>query len=93
MRLNGFVCGVIFVFGYATVAFCQDDPKPWEKYGLSQTEWRTIADSSISMNKVEELLRSGISVTEYAGKPWKGLNMNENAWIQKRRLGESQYDI
>jgi hypothetical protein len=71
----------------------QDDLKPWEKYGLSQTEWKMILDNKIPLKKVEELLKSGISVSEYIDKPWIKFKLSESAYIAKRRSGMSAYDI
>lgn len=71
----------------------QDENKPWEKLGLSQTEWRMITDNNMSMSKVEQLLKDGISIGEYFQKPWESLKMTEDRWIKKRRSGLTSYDI
>jgi hypothetical protein len=70
-----------------------DDLKPWEKLGISQTEWIMIRDNRISEDKVQVLLRSGIGIGEYVAKPWKELGLTERAWIAKRRSGLTNYDI
>jgi hypothetical protein len=74
-------------------SFAQDDIKPWEKYGLSQTEWKVIQENGIPRSKVEQILKSGISVTEYVEKPWVKFNLSEKTYIDKRRSGLSAYDI
>jgi len=71
----------------------QDENRPWERLGLSQTEWRLINDNNIKMSKVEELLKDGVSIGEYIQKPWEPLNMTETKWLKKRRSGLTTYDI
>jgi hypothetical protein len=83
--------GILLCFVVAS--FGQDDLKPWEKYGLSQTEWKMVQDNKIPTSKVEELLGAGISVGEYIKKPWKDLGLTEGDWIEKHRNGLSSYDI
>ncbi|MBN1127371.1 MAG: hypothetical protein JXA71_00185 [Chitinispirillaceae bacterium] len=73
--------------------YLDDEPKPWEKYGLSQTEWKMIKDNNIPLSKVEELLKAGISISEYVEQPWKKLSLSERQYIQKRRSGLTAYDI
>jgi hypothetical protein len=70
-----------------------DELKPWEKYGLSQTEWKMIKDNNIPLSKVEELLKAGISISEYIEKPWEKLSISERKYIEKRRSGLTAYDI
>jgi hypothetical protein len=83
----------IFTFLFSVILVAQDDTKPWERLGLSQTEWRLIKDNDIKMSKVEELLKVGISIGEYLQKPWVVLNLTEDKWIKKRREGLTSYDI
>ncbi|MFP4165024.1 MAG: hypothetical protein ACLFQB_14065 [Chitinispirillaceae bacterium] len=66
---------------------------PWEKYGLSQTEWKMIKDNDIPIPKVEELLEIGVDISEYVQTPWTELGMREEKWLSKRRSGLSSYDI
>lgn len=77
----------------AAVITGQDDIKPWERLGLSQTEWKLIEQHNIPMSKVESLLRDGIGIGEYVQKPWEKLKMSESKWISKRRSGLTNYDI
>lgn len=89
-----FLMSVIITVGMITFFACgQDENKPWEKLGLSQTEWRLITENNITMSKVEQLLKDGISIGEYLQKPWEPLNMTEDRWIKKRRSGLTSYDI
>jgi hypothetical protein len=71
----------------------QDDLKPWERLGLSVTEWKLIQDNKMPMSKVEELLGVGIGISEYFTRPWERLGMTEARWIAKRRSGLTSYDI
>lgn len=66
---------------------------PWEKYGLSQTEWKIITDNNISIPKLEDLLKIGIDVGEYVAKPWVELGMSEDKWVSRRAAGLSSNDI
>jgi|GEM_PF-1343901 len=75
------------------VLFSQDDSRPWERLGLSTTEWKLIQDNDMPMSKVEKLLRDGIGITEYFDKPWEALGMSESKWMAKRRAGLTNYDI
>ncbi|MBN1129538.1 MAG: hypothetical protein JXA71_11155 [Chitinispirillaceae bacterium] len=84
---------ILFSCCFLFVSFAQEDPKPWEKYGLSQTEWKMIQDRQIPLSKVEQLLRSGISIGEYIEQPWKKYLLSEKAYIEKRRSGLTAYDI
>jgi hypothetical protein len=88
---------VIFIvlIGICTVFTVQSQElqKPWEQYGLSKTEWQMIKDNKIPLKKVEELLKSGISISEYIDKPWVKFHLSEKAYINKRRSGLSAYDI
>jgi hypothetical protein len=83
----------VFVFITTTYVYSQDEISPWEKLGISKTEWIMIQDNNIPMNKVAELLGAGIGIGEYVEKPWIGLNMNESKWISKRRLGLTNDEI
>jgi hypothetical protein len=74
-------------------AWSQDDDKPWERLGLSQTEWKMIQDNNLNMNLVEKLLKYGVSIGEYLQKPWDKLGLTEDQWLEKRRIGLTSYDI
>ena len=71
----------------------QEDLKPWERLGLSITEWNLITENNMPMKKVESLLKDGIGISEYFEKPWEPLDMTEKEWIAKRRRGLTSYDI
>ena len=71
----------------------RDELSPWERLGLSITEWNLITENKMPMKKVESLLRDGIGISEYFKKPWEPLDMSEKEWIAKRRRGLTSYDI
>jgi hypothetical protein len=52
-----------------------------------------IQDNKISLDKVQALLSTGISIGEYIKKPWMELGLTESEWIKKRRAGLTTYDI
>jgi hypothetical protein len=85
---------LIFLF-FVCVAICysQEQIEPWERLGLSKTEWIMIEENHMSMSQVEDLLKAGISISEYFKKPWIELNMTEQRWVEKKRSGMSSYDI
>jgi hypothetical protein len=90
---NALLWGLALCFIVSVYSHGQTDPKPWEQYGISQTEWKIIQDKNISIEKLKEILAAGISVSEYAEQPWKNLSLSEHAWITKRRNGMTSYDI
>ncbi len=84
---------LIFFLILSLTSICLAEEWPWEKYGLSQTEWKLITDNNIPIEKVEELLKIGVDITEYVNKPWEDLSLTEERWLSKRRGGMSSYDI
>ena len=83
----------LLLFLLSPTLYSQDDNKPWERLGLSLTEWKLIQDNNMPMSKVETLLKDGIGIGEYFNKPWERLDMTETKWIAKRRSGLTSYDI
>jgi hypothetical protein len=71
----------------------QSESRPWEKYGLSQTEWKLIQENKLSKDKVRMLLSAGIAISEYCQRPWEKVALTESEWIEKRRAGLTSYDI
>jgi hypothetical protein len=86
-------CGFFICLFLTSSSFSQDAIRPWEKYGLSQGEWKMVQDNKISLDKVRTILSAGISIGEYCQKPWKRLALTEGEWIEKRRAGLTSYDI
>lgn len=84
---------VLFILMLTFLCFSQEELQPWERLGLSITEWKMIEDNKMPMEQVEELLQAGIGISEYFQKPWLSLNMTEKEWIGKKRSGMSSYDI
>ncbi len=85
---------LIFLFLVCfAVCYGQEKIEPWERLGLSKTEWMMIEENRMPMKQVEYLLKSGIGISEYFKKPWIELNMTEQKWIEKKRSGMSSYDI
>jgi hypothetical protein len=84
---------IFFLIFSVIYVYSQNEITPWEKLGISKTEWIMIQDNNISMNKVAELLGAGIGIGEYIEKPWIGLNMTESKWISKRRSGLTNEEI
>jgi hypothetical protein len=83
------VITVLWILG-ATITvhgMTASDKETYERLGLSQTEWELVEDAGMSMEKVEELLKAGISISEYFEYPWLELGMTEKEWIERRRAG------
>jgi hypothetical protein len=69
------------------------DKDEYERLGLSQVEWEMIQKTKMPKSKIYELLKCGISITEYFASPWLELRMSEDEWIGRRKSGESSIDI
>ena len=65
----------------------------YQKLGLSLTEWDQIRKAKMPISKVKELLRSGISITEYFRYPWIDFGISEGQWIDNRKHGLSDVDM
>jgi hypothetical protein len=71
----------------------QDDESERMKYGLSQAEWNKYKESGISKNKLEGLIRCGISINEYISRPWMTVGVSEDQWLTERCQGLNDEDI
>ena len=91
--LNVLSAGILLFILSVHPLQAQDDLRPWERLGLSLTEWDLITTNNLPMKKVEELLKAGIGIGEYFESPWIPLNLTEEQWIAKRRSGLTSYDI
>ena len=69
------------------------DKDEYDKLGLSQVEWEMIKKADMSKAKLHNLLKCGISITEYFKSPWKDLDMSESEWVYLRCQGQSSVDI
>jgi hypothetical protein len=69
------------------------DKEMYEKLGLSEAEWGMVLDAHMPISKVNFLLKSGISISEYFRSPWKEMGMTEGEWVGKRKSGLSDADI
>jgi hypothetical protein len=88
-----FIKVTIFCICIITIASAQDEISPWEKLGLSKTEWMMIQENKIPMSKVAELLKAGIGIGEYVNKTWIDLGLSEEKWLNKRRSGLTNEEI
>jgi hypothetical protein len=91
LRLCGaaLFCGL--VCGAATLT--PADKEAYEKLGLSETEWCKIKDAKMPLSKVHELMKSGITISEYFRMPWKELDISENEYVRLRRAGHSDAEV
>jgi hypothetical protein len=86
---------VMLGFGMAGSAanLTPSDRDKYEKLGLSEAEWAQIVDAKMPMVTVHELLKSGISISEYFRHPWTEMGISQADWIKQRRSGLSDADI
>jgi hypothetical protein len=92
------LCRVFLCFGIcwlpvSAATMTPADKEMYEKLGLSEAEWGMVLDSHMPVSKVNFLLKSGISISEYFRSPWKELGLTEGEWISKRKSGLSDADI
>jgi hypothetical protein len=83
------LCGL--VCGAATLT--PADKEAYEKLGLSETEWVKIKEAKMPLSKVHELMKSGITISEYFSMPWKELRISEKEYIRLRRTGHSDAEV
>jgi TM2 domain-containing membrane protein YozV len=69
------------------------DKDEYDRLGLSQVEWEMIQKAKMPKSKIYELLKCGISITEYFTSPWLEVRMSEDEWVGRRKSGESSIDI
>jgi hypothetical protein len=87
------VCVAVFAFDAESAAMSASDREKYERRGLSQVEWEMILDARMPIEKVDKLLESGISITEYFEYPWLKYGINEEEWIRSRKAGLLDSDI
>lgn len=64
-----------------------------EELGLSQWEFQQVKQSSLTRNKLLELLEIGVRPAEYLQSPWEQLGVTEEQWIGERGKGLEDNDI
>ncbi|MBD3392491.1 MAG: hypothetical protein GF418_10440 [Chitinivibrionales bacterium] len=69
------------------------DKEEYERRGLSQVEWEMVLDAKMPKKKVDELLKAGISISEYFRYPWLKFGISEQQWINSRKAGLLDSDI
>jgi hypothetical protein len=74
-------------------AMTASDKEKYESKGLSQIEWEMVLDARMPEKKVDELLKAGITITEYFRYPWLKMGISESEWIRSRRSGLLDSDI
>jgi hypothetical protein len=65
----------------------------YEKLGLSMTEWMMVKKANMPMDKLYELLETGVSISEYFAKPWEKFEITEEKWLKLRRAGYTDDEI
>lgn len=88
----GFIM-LIVAFTACSYAMTAGDREKYEAKGLSQVEWQMIQDAQMPEEKVDELLKAGISISEYFDYPWLALRISEREYIKKRKAGMLDADI
>ena len=88
-----FMTIIMFFSISSLMAMTPADKDEYERLGLSQIEWEMIQKAKMPKSKVYELLKCGISITEYFTSPWLEVRMSEDEWVGRRKAGESSIDI
>lgn len=83
----------LMIFGIDSAAMTASDKEEYERRGLSQVEWEMVLDARMPVKKVDDLLKAGISITEYFRYPWLKYGISEEEWIRSRRAGLLESDI
>lgn len=92
-RKSPIFSAIIVLFCIVSSSYSEFDSKPWERLGLSITEWKLIQDNNMPMTQVEKLLMDGIGISEYFDKPWVKLHITEEKWVSLRRTGLTSAEI
>jgi len=69
------------------------DKQIYDSLGLSETEWMLVKEHDISMTKLNEIMRIGVSVRRYCDQPWHSLRLEEKEYLELRGSGYSHNDI
>lgn len=83
---------ILFSMSYCQELFHQR-LKPWEKLGLTSTEYKLARDSSLSDETIKKLISTGIEIDVYLSKPWEKYHIKECQWFALVRSGLSDEDI
>lgn len=83
----------MLLYPHVIYAMSAADKEKYERKGLSQVEWEMIQDARMPDKKVDELLKSGITISEYFRYPWLKFGISEQEWIKSRRSGLLDSDI
>lgn len=67
--------------------------KPWEKLGLTSSEYKLARDSSLSEKLIKQIISTGIDIKTYLSKPWKKYNITACQWLSLKRSGLPDEDI
>jgi hypothetical protein len=79
---------------FAAIAHGQTNAdRPWEKYGMSQVEWKKFQASGLTLKELEELLKMGVTLNEVLSRPWISLQITKRQWLRQRKQGLSNEDI
>jgi hypothetical protein len=90
-------CGLFLLLVHGMMAVVSGasagDKEIYEKLGLSETEWNKIQEMKLPLEKVHQLLESGVSISEYYRRPWQELSLSEPEYLRLRRAGHSDADV
>lgn len=92
--MKKFIIGILCLFTFCAAQLDLDnDESERKKYGMSQAEWEKFRDLKMSVDELERLVRCGITINEYASRPWLSLGVDEQAWLAERCKGLADEDI
>lgn len=55
----------------------------WKSLGVSAIDIELIDKIGLSRSKAEMLITSGVSIREYAHRPWEPMGITEDKWLQQ----------
>lgn len=88
--LRALVCGVLLA---ASLAEARKDgvrlQDHWVRLGLSAQDIELIDRLEMSKKDVERLVMHGVSVREYARRPWEAMGITEDEWTRQLDQGDN----
>ncbi|MBD3316057.1 MAG: hypothetical protein GF344_09735 [Chitinivibrionales bacterium] len=81
---------IIVILSTLCLSSARDAQSQKEYYadkGVSEAEWGMILDARMPREKIDEVLKSGASISLYFTYPWLKVGYTEQQWLRLRREG------
>lgn len=91
MSLSLFFVAFLFVGsgGTTEVSLSASDRELYQKYGLSETEWRLVREHGIELDELQEIMGIGLSLRDYVNRPWETLGLSRSRYLGLLRRGHT----